>query len=142
MIRMVLVLLVLLMQVQAANLLVESEPPKILKVRLTAYWMGQDKWTDALKSSSGRKLVCGVSCAVDPNIIPYGSRVTIKKTGRTFIAVDTGTAVKNRKAEWWKPKKLRKPVVDLFFKSEKEARKFLARTGRYVEVEIRKKEKK
>lgn len=129
--------LVLLVQAQAANILVEPKPPKVLKVRLTAYWLGQDDWTDSLKSSSGRRLVSGVSCAVDPKIIPYGSKVTIKKTGRTFVAVDTGTAVKNRKAEWWKPKKLRKPVVDLFFKNEKDARKFLARTGRYVEIEIR-----
>lgn len=127
----------LLVQAQAANILVEPKPPKVLKVRLTAYWLGQDDWTDSLKSSSGRRLVSGVSCAVDPKIIPYGSKVTIKKTGRTFVAVDTGTAVKNRKAEWWKPKKLRKPVVDLFFKNEKDARKFLARTGRYVEIEIR-----
>ena len=137
MIRTSLVVLGLLAQVQAANLFIDTKPPKVLKVRLTAYWVGQDEWTDKLKSSSGRRLVCGVSCAVDPKIIPYGSKVTIKKTGRTFIAVDTGTAVKNRKAEWWKPKKLRKPIVDLFFKSEKEARKFLARTGRYVEVEVR-----
>ena len=137
MMRTALALIVLLAQVQAANLIVDLKPPKVLKVRLTAYWVGQDEWTDALKSSSGRRLVCGVSCAVDPKIIPYGSKVTIKKTGRTFIAVDTGTAVKSRKAEWWKPKKLRKPVVDLFFKNEKDARKFLARTGRYVEVEVR-----
>ena len=107
-----------------------------MKVRLTAYWLGQDDWTDSLQSSTGRRLVSGVSCAVDPRIIPYGSKVIIGKTGRTFIAMDTGTAVINKKAEWWKPKKFRKPVVDLFFKSEKEARKFLARTGRYVEVEI------
>lgn len=137
MIRTTLVALALLVQAQAANILIELKPPKTLKVRLTAYWLGQDKWTNQFKSASGRRLVCGVSCAVDPKIIPYGSKVTIKKTGRTFIAVDTGTAVKNRKAEWWKPKKLRKPVVDLFFKNEKDARKFLARTGRYVEVEIR-----
>ena len=87
-------------------------------------------------------MVSGVSCAVDPDVIPYGSQVTIKKTGRTFLAVDTGTAVINRKSEWWKPKRMRKPVVDLFFKTEKEAQRFLDDAGRYVEIEIRNKETK
>jgi 3D (Asp-Asp-Asp) domain-containing protein len=99
----------------------EVEPPKVMLVRITAYWCGQDAWTSKMQSSTGRRLVSGKSCAVDPYVIPYGSYVTIKETGKVVRAIDTGTAVVNRKSEWSKPKKKRLPVIDLFFKTQKEA---------------------
>jgi len=109
--------------------------PKKL-VRLTAYWKGQDYYTNKGQSSSGARLVSGKSCAVDPRLFPYGTTILIK--GREFKAVDTGTAVVNRKSEWSKPAGKRLPVVDLFFKSEKEAERMLASLPKYVEVEYRK----
>jgi len=109
--------------------------PKKL-VRLTAYWKGQDYYTSKGQSSSGARLVSGKSCAVDPRLFPYGTTILIK--GREFKAVDTGTAVVNRKSEWAKPAGKRLPVVDLFFKSEKEAERMLDSLPKYVEVEYRK----
>jgi len=141
-IRLLVLAPMLLFPLHAANLMWEKEPPKRIKVRLTAYWVGQDRWTSKYQSSTGSKLIAGYSCAVDPYVIPYGSTVTLVKTGRQFRAVDTGTAVVNRKSEWWKPRKKRLPVVDLFFKSEKEAEREMAKIGKYAEVDISKKEKK
>ena len=122
--------------VSAANLMWEIEPPRKMLVRITAYWCGQDSWTSKMQSSTGRRLVSGKSCAVDPYVIPYGSYVTIKETGKVVRAIDTGTAVVNRKSEW------SKPVIDLFFRTQKEAEREIAKIGRYAEVEIRKQENK
>jgi hypothetical protein len=68
--------------------------------------------------------------------------VTIKETGKVVRAIDTGTAVVNRKSEWSKPKKKRLPVIDLFFRTQTEAEREIAKIGRYAEVEIRKQENK
>ena len=128
--------------VSATNIMWEVEPPRIMLVRITAYWCGQDSWTSKMQSSTGRRLVSGKSCAVDPYVIPYGSYVTIKETGKVVRAIDTGTAVVNRKSEWSKPKKKRLPVIDLFFRTQTEAEREIAKIGRYAEVEIRKQENK
>ena len=48
------------------------------------------------KSATGTRLHVG-HCAVDPKKIPYGSRVVLPD-GTTLAAVDTGSAVQNRKA--------------------------------------------
>jgi hypothetical protein len=68
--------------------------------RVTVYWAkggsGSDRDTRAHKCSTGLRLRAG-HCAVDPKKIPYGSRVVLP-TGETLAAVDTGSAVKNRKA--------------------------------------------
>jgi hypothetical protein len=68
--------------------------------RVTVYWAkggsGSDRDTRAHRCSTGLRLRTG-HCAVDPRHIPYGSRV-ILPSGETLAAVDTGTAVKNRKA--------------------------------------------
>ena len=45
--------------VSAANLMWEVEPPKMMLVRITAYWCGQDAWTSKMQSSTGRRLVSG-----------------------------------------------------------------------------------
>jgi 3D (Asp-Asp-Asp) domain-containing protein len=101
----------------ASNVMIEmrpAKPTKKLKVRLTAYWLGQDPDTSRFKSSTGYTLKPGKSCAVDPKIIPYGSTVVIN--GKEFKAIDTGTAVVSKKASRGKL-----PVVDLFFKTERQA---------------------
>ncbi len=94
----------------ASNVLIETQPKKPtkkIKVRLTAYWCGQDPDTSRFKSSTGYTLKSGRSCAVDPRIIPYGSTVIIN--GKEFKAIDTGTAFVAKTASRGKL-----PVVDLF----------------------------
>ena len=121
----------LLGSVQGANIMLElpkPPPKKTMKARITAYWLGEDEF--GWKSSTGKRLVSGKSCAVDPKLIPYGTKLVIE--GKTYHAHDTGTAVISRKASG----KSRLPVVDLFYASERQARRELARVGRTAVVEI------
>lgn len=121
----------LLGSVQGANILIEtSKTPtkKTIRARITAYWLGEDEF--GWKSSTGKRLVSGKSCAVDPKIIPYGTTLLIE--GRAYHAHDTGTAVIERTASG----KTKLPVVDLFYATERQARRELARVGRTALVEI------
>ena len=121
----------LLCSSQAANIMIETPKPpakKTIKARITAYWLGEDKF--GYKSSTGKRLVSGKSCAVDPKIIPYGTTLLIE--GKAYHAHDTGTAVISRKASG----KTKLPVVDLFYATERQARRELARVGRTALVEI------
>ncbi|HJX24966.1 MAG TPA: hypothetical protein VJ252_02330 [Chthoniobacterales bacterium] len=61
--------------------------------RVTVYWAGGESQQHA--SSNGVRLREG-HCAVDPDRIPYGSKVLFSDA--TCTAVDTGPAVVNRKA--------------------------------------------
>lgn len=73
-------------------------------VRSTFYFAGEkhsDPDTDAGRSSTGVKLRPATAtqigvCAVDPTVIPYGSRVIVQTDDgpRYYIAADTGGAVK------------------------------------------------
>jgi 3D (Asp-Asp-Asp) domain-containing protein len=117
----------------ASNVLIVVQPKKPtrkIKVRLTAYWCGQDPDTSRFKSSTGYTLKSGRSCAVDPRIIPYGSTVVVD--GKEFKAIDTGTAVIAKKASHGKL-----PVVDLFFKTERQAMVALNNMPTHQWVEIR-----
>ena len=71
-----------------------------LLARVTVYWArgghGTDRYTRQHKSATGLHLQQG-HCAVDPKKIPYGSRVVLPD-GSALSAVDTGSAVRNRKA--------------------------------------------
>lgn len=129
------ILMLCLSTALASNVMIEMEPPKKpskkIKVRITAYWPGQDYWTSRYKSSTGYTLKSGISCAVDPKIIPYGSKVVIN--GREFKAIDTGSAVVSKKAS-----RGRYPIVDLFFNCERTAMRELAKLPRYAIVEVRK----
>jgi 3D (Asp-Asp-Asp) domain-containing protein len=121
----------LLCSSQAANIMIETPKPvtkKTIKARITAYWLGEDEF--GWKSSTGKRLVSGKSCAVDPKIIPYGTTLLIE--GKAYHAHDTGTAVISRKASG----KTKLPVVDLFYATERQARRELARVGRTALVEI------
>ncbi len=76
-------------------------------------------------TSTGRYAVEGVTCAVDPRVIPYGSRVRVSDLKGVvgdgyFLAQDTGSAVLSRKASraWGSDA----PVVDIFVKSDKRLR--------------------
>jgi len=121
----------LLCSSQAANIMIETPKPpakKTIKARITAYWLGEDEF--GYKSSTGKRLVSGKSCAVDPKIIPYGTTLLIE--GKAYHAHDTGTAVISRKASG----KTKLPVVDLFYATERQAKRELARVGRTALVEI------
>ena len=123
--------LAILGSVQGANIMIETPKPpakKTIKARITAYWLGEDEF--GYKSSTGNWLVSGKSCAVDPKIIPYGTTLLIE--GKAYHAHDTGTAVISRKASG----KTKLPVVDLFYATERQARRELARVGRTALVEI------
>jgi len=117
----------------ASNVMIEMQlkkPTKKIKVRLTAYWVGQDPDTSRFKSSTGYTLKSGKSCAVDPRIIPYGSTVIVE--GKEFKAIDTGSAVVAKKASGGKL-----PIVDLFFKTEKQALLALNNMPKHTWVEIK-----
>ena len=74
--------------------------------------------TDGI-TSTGTKAKAGRTIAVDPDIIPYGSKVEIN--GNEYIAEDCGGAIKNNK-------------VDIFFDSHEEALEFGVK---YSEVYIK-----
>ena len=59
--------------------------------RVTSYWAGEG----SKYASTGQRLRAG-HCAVDPERIPYGSKVVFPDGVCT--AIDTGPAVVNRKA--------------------------------------------
>ncbi len=94
-----------------------------MRVRSTYYYAGErysDPDTDALRSSTGVRLraasatTVGVA-AVDPALIPYGSRITINTPNgpRYYIAADRGSAVVNRTASGG-----REPVIDFYNKGQ------------------------
>ncbi|MGF1656248.1 MAG: hypothetical protein ACFCU3_04630 [Verrucomicrobiales bacterium] len=91
-------------------------------VRVTVYWQdgaGTDQWTAQGKSSTGRPLQDRRSAAVDPAIIPYFSRILLPEAGKELVAVDTGSAVKARRAARAQGQDV--PVVDVFFRNRTEA---------------------
>jgi 3D (Asp-Asp-Asp) domain-containing protein len=117
----------------ASNVMIEKEPPKKkIKVRVTGYWPGEDHYTSRMQSSEGVRLRPGRHCATDHKVIPAWSKVKIVGYSQEWVVVDTGTAVIQRKASG--ASKL--PVLDLFFKSEKDYEK--ARLPKYATVEITK----
>jgi len=77
-----------------------------VKAVVTTYGKGEkigsggDKWTANRTSSTGKdNLVEGISCAVDPSIIPYGSKIVFDAPELgTRVAMDTGEAVVTQQA--------------------------------------------
>jgi hypothetical protein len=104
--------------------------------RVTAYWAGEgDYYTGRHLSSTGVHLHGG-HCAVDSRAIPYGSVVEIAGVGR-FLAVDTGSAVVNRKAARKAARTSEERnalVVDLYFESRKAGTAFAAKAPKYAAV--------
>ena len=85
--------------------------------RVTSYWAGEG----SNYASTGERLRAG-HCAVDPNRIPYGSKVVF--ADGVCTAVDTGSAVVNRKAARLcgrTASQLKAIVVDRFFETKREA---------------------
>jgi 3D (Asp-Asp-Asp) domain-containing protein len=118
----------------------ESNPGQAISgerlARVTAYWAGEgDYYTGRCISATGVHLHDG-HCAVDPNIIPYGSVVEIAGVGK-YLAVDTGSAVISRTAakEGGQTAAERSAiVVDLFFEDASEGEKFAASAAKYVSI--------
>jgi 3D (Asp-Asp-Asp) domain-containing protein len=104
--------------------------------RVTAYWAGEgDYYTGRCMSATGIRLHDG-HCAVDPNIIPYGSVVQIDGVGK-FLAVDTGSAVISRTAarEGGHTSAERNAiVVDVFFEDSRDGERFAAGAAKFVSI--------
>jgi 3D (Asp-Asp-Asp) domain-containing protein len=101
-----------------------SAKSKSVLARVTVYWTSSDHWTRRHQSSTGARLHTGV-CAVDPRVIPYGSQVVF--TDQKLVAIDTGTAVKNRRAARMSgrtPEERGAVVVDRFFETKRDAMKW------------------
>jgi 3D (Asp-Asp-Asp) domain-containing protein len=80
------------------------------KYKLTAYCPCHE-CSDGYKdnTSTGVKAKQGRTIAVDPRVIPYGSKIEIN--GKIYVAEDCGGAIKGKR-------------IDVYFKSHKEANKF------------------
>jgi len=104
--------------------------------RVTAYWSDEgDYYTGRGMSATGVRLHDGL-CAVDPNIIPYGSVVQIDGVGK-YLAVDTGSAVIERTAarEGGHTHAERSAiVVDIYFEDRSEGERFAASAAKYVSI--------
>ena len=90
----------------------ESQVVRTMNVVASAY-------TGYSTTSTGQKPVWG-TIAVDPRVIPYGTKVYIPQFGRTFIANNTGCAIKGNK-------------IDIFMNTKKECYNWGRRT---IEIQI------
>ncbi len=97
------------------------------KARVTYYWKGKI-------TSTGSKPVAGKTIAVDPKIIPYGSKIFIPKMNKTFIAMDTGPDIVKKKAS-----KGKAIVVDIYCSSKAEAQEYIKKYPMYMEINVEKK---
>ena len=108
--------------------------------RVTVYWAsggrGSDRWTRRHICSTGQRLRVG-HCAVDPRRIPYGSRVTLPDG--TLLAVDTGSAVRSRKAARRSGRTALERnaiVIDRFFETKQQALSWARRNPYFMFVRI------
>lgn len=104
-----------------------QKPYKELTARVTYYW-------GDTKTATGNKPVSGKTLAVDPRIIPYGTKVSIPAMNKTFVSHDTGMAIKSRLAS----RKLGKNniVVDVFCKNSAEARLKIKKYPMFLKIRI------
>ena len=112
-----------------------------LLARVTVYWArgghGSDRYTQQHKSATGQHLQQG-HCAVDPRQIPYGSRVVLPD-GTTLNAVDTGSAVRNRKAARKSGRTINERnalVIDKFFETKRQALMWANSNPTFVSVKV------
>ena len=100
--------------------------------RVTTYWAGEGH----KYASTGQRLSSG-HCAVDPNRIPYGSKVVFPD--RACTAVDTGPAVISRKAARLcgrTASQLKAIVVDRFFETKQEAMAWTSAHPHFMTLQI------
>lgn len=112
-----------------------------LLARVTVYWAqgghGADQYTRQHKSATGTRLRQG-HCAVDPKKIPYGSRVVLPD-GTALSAVDTGSAVRNRKAARRSGRtnyERNAIVIDKFFETKRQALAWANSNPPFVSVKV------
>lgn len=108
--------------------------------RVTVYWAsgggGSDYWTRRHVCSTGVRLRAG-HCAVDPRRIPYGSKVMLPDA--TLLAVDTGSAVRSRKAARRSGRTALERnalVVDRFFETKQQALGWARRNPVFMLVRV------
>jgi 3D (Asp-Asp-Asp) domain-containing protein len=108
--------------------------------RVTVYWAsgggGSDHWTRRHIGASGARLRAG-HCAVDPRKIPYGSKVILRDV--TLLAVDTGGAVRSRKAARLSGRTAMERnaiVIDRFFETKQQALSWAHRNPHFMFVRI------
>jgi 3D (Asp-Asp-Asp) domain-containing protein len=100
--------------------------------RVTSYWAGEG----SNYASTGQRLRAG-HCAVDPNRIPYGSKIVF--ADGVCTAVDTGSAVVNRKAARRSGRtasELKAVVVDRFFETKREAMAWTNAHPEFITLQI------
>jgi hypothetical protein len=109
--------------------------------RVTVYWArggtGSDRFTRQHKCATGMRLQQG-HCAVDPHRIPYGSQIVFPD-GTTLAAVDTGTAVRNRKAARKSGRtsfERNAIVIDRFFETKRQALSWANRHPAFMAVRV------
>ncbi|HEY5954329.1 MAG TPA: 3D domain-containing protein [Terrimicrobiaceae bacterium] len=104
--------------------------------RVTVYWPEEgDFYTRNRQSSTGLRLRDGV-CAVDPEVIPYGSVVHVPSIG-PLLAVDTGSAVISRRAAKnaaRTPEQRKAIVIDVFCSSRSKAKALIKRIEHFAVV--------
>jgi 3D (Asp-Asp-Asp) domain-containing protein len=112
-----------------------------LLARITVYWArgggGADRYTRKHKSATGTRLQQG-HCAVDPKKIPYGSHVVFPD-GSSLSAVDTGSAVRTRKAARGlgrTPDERNAIVIDKFFETKQQALAWANSNPPFVNVKV------
>ena len=112
-----------------------------LLARVTVYWAkgghGADRYSRQHKSATGTRLQQG-HCAVDPRKIPYGSKV-VMPDGTTLHAVDTGSAVRNRKAARKSGRTTDERsaiVIDKFFETKRQALIWANSNPPFVNVKV------
>jgi hypothetical protein len=118
-----------------------TRQPHSLLARVTVYWAsggrGSDRYTRQHKCATGMRLRDGY-CAVDPKQIPYGSHI-IFPDGTSLAAVDTGTAVRNRKAARLlgrTPLERSAVVIDRFFEKKQQALAWASTHPHFITVRI------
>jgi 3D (Asp-Asp-Asp) domain-containing protein len=119
----------------------QSAHDKSLLARVTVYWArgghGADRYSRQHKSATGARLHVG-HCAVDPRRIPYGSQVVLPD-GTKLAAVDTGSAVRNRKAARYSGRTQYEKsalVIDKFFETKREALAWANTNPPFVNVKV------
>lgn len=107
---------------EESQVVLESKKESLGEFKLTAYCSCEkccgkcalnrpkdENGKDIVYGSTGTVLVAGTSIAVDPSVIPYGSKVEIN--GHTYEAHDTGGAIKGNR-------------IDVYFDSHQDALNF------------------
>ena len=128
-------LIVLLLLAPASHAVEQS-----VLARVTVYWAsggkGSDHWTRRHICSTGARLRVG-HCAVDPRRIPYGSKITFPDG--TLVAVDTGSAVRSRRAARLSGRTTSERnaiVIDRFFETKQQALSWARRNPYFMFVRV------